>query len=72
MRFANRDSNRDTEMSCESVNGLPTELLIRIFYLGTHLAGASDPQAPLSGLFPVLASHVCRFWRSIALGSPSL
>jgi hypothetical protein len=30
----------------------------------------NDPDAPSP--FPVIASHVCRFWRSVALGSPSL
>jgi F-box-like len=52
------------------VNGLPTELLAHIFHLGTRMVG--DPDVPFLKPFPVLASHVCHLWRSVALGSPSL
>lgn len=45
---------------------VPGDIWFHIFYTGTHLDGED------SGNFPVVISHVCRFWREIALSSPML
>ncbi|KAL4069180.1 hypothetical protein J3A83DRAFT_4373475 [Scleroderma citrinum] len=44
---------------------LPGDILFYIFYMGTHLD-------EYGGNFPVVVSHVCRFWRLTALRSPLL
>jgi hypothetical protein len=53
------------------VNGLPTELLADIFDVGTHLEDDPDSDSDHRLPFSVLVSHVCRLWRSVAVGSPS-
>ncbi|KAG1747099.1 uncharacterized protein EDB91DRAFT_1116277 [Suillus paluster] len=40
---------------------LPTELLFHIFYL-----------SPTSKLAPMLLTRICRRWREVAVGMPSL
>jgi len=45
---------------------VPADIWFHIFYTGTHIDGKDG------GNFPVVISHVCRFWREIALGSPML
>jgi len=50
-------------------NKLPSELLIAIFEQGERASRGYDSQTIP---FPVLASHVCRLWRNVALDAATL
>lgn len=53
------------------INFLPNEILGHIFTLGSS-HGTEDKLSLIQERFQELASHVCRHWREIALGSPLL
>lgn len=51
---------------------LPVELIARIFHLGVLSAPHPDHVPAHEPSFEVLVSHVCRYWRAVALSTPSL
>ncbi|KAH9949868.1 hypothetical protein B0H21DRAFT_777104 [Amylocystis lapponica] len=55
-----------------SIHSLPVELLARIFFLGLCDDPEPDQQLPGDPTFEVLASHVCQYWRDVALRTPNL
>ncbi|KAI0324425.1 hypothetical protein GY45DRAFT_1331553 [Cubamyces sp. BRFM 1775] len=54
------------------IHSLPVELLTRIFQLGVDSDPIPDEQIRGEPTFEVLVSHVCRYWRQIALHTPHL
>ena len=50
----------------KAIYRVPVDIWFCIFYMGTHLDGEDG------GNFPVVVSHVCRFWREVAMNSPLL
>ncbi|KAI0081611.1 hypothetical protein K474DRAFT_1656418 [Panus rudis PR-1116 ss-1] len=55
-----------------SINSLPTELIVHIFALGVQDEADPDSVPPGSPKFEVLVSHVCRYWREVALTASNL
>ncbi|KAH9890108.1 hypothetical protein C8Q73DRAFT_653017, partial [Cubamyces lactineus] len=54
------------------IHSLPVELLTRIFQLGVDSDPIPDEQIREEPTFEVLVSHVCRYWRQVALHTPHL
>jgi hypothetical protein len=56
-----------------AIRSLPAEILQRIFTIGAKVRLTCPPTTP-SALFtfPVLVSHVCRYWRDLSLHLPSI
>jgi len=65
-----QDKGNQLEQDRIPFHRLPPELLIHIFLLAAH--DTLDPiQSPLDA-FPLNISHVCQWWRCIAVSTPAL
>ena len=71
-RFTERSTVADNEdpLADFPFDKLPTELLIKIFHHTRPNSVLEDYNA--SYPYPVALSHVCRHWRKVALGAPTL
>ncbi|OSD07618.1 hypothetical protein PYCCODRAFT_1359216, partial [Trametes coccinea BRFM310] len=54
------------------IHSLPVELLTAIFQLGVDSDPIPDDQIRGQPTFELLISHVCRYWRQVALHTPHL